>query len=388
MSLLDEAEWLKTCQALGIPATHQTVGLSNIIAAHKDYKSLLLQGRMPESGWSDFEIQGLLHLLSSLDTNHKRPLQNGDTQEVRWTGVGEREGRCYSNLVLQRHFGLAHGMGRSGDLAEAQPKAVGSTVLAVTTHRLVLDVLRRGCGLHAKTAAHVRLLPLCTGMSLSLVLTSIMDNLIKVRQDATAKLSQAQDSQTLTTSSSTAKESQTADSIPTDTDKNDQSADSQSSESAGQLQSLMQPQAQPQSTPTPRRKMVLWCRIDQKSCFKSIQSAGCEAIVIPTCLRDDAVVTDMHVLQEAIVKYEQHAVIVMTTTSCFAPRLPDAVIQVSLLCKKYNVPHVINNAYGLQSPDITHQLNRACTIGRVDAIVCSMDKNFLVPVGTCYKQKI
>jgi O-phospho-L-seryl-tRNASec:L-selenocysteinyl-tRNA synthase len=29
-------------------------------------------------------------------------------------GVGEREGRIYSNLVSNRHYGFAHGIGRSG----------------------------------------------------------------------------------------------------------------------------------------------------------------------------------------------------------------------------------------------------------------------------------
>jgi len=42
---------------------------------------------------------------------------------------------------------------------------------------------------------------------------------------------------------------------------------------------------------------------------------------------------------------------------------------------------LINNAYGLQCSYICKLINRACTVGRVDAIVCSTDKNFMVPVG-------
>lgn len=38
-------------------------------------------------------------------------------------GVGEREARVASDLVARRHFRLAHGMGRSGDVAAEQPKA-------------------------------------------------------------------------------------------------------------------------------------------------------------------------------------------------------------------------------------------------------------------------
>lgn len=31
-------------------------------------------------------------------------------------GVGEREGRVFSDIVKDRHWGLSHGMGRSGDI--------------------------------------------------------------------------------------------------------------------------------------------------------------------------------------------------------------------------------------------------------------------------------
>jgi O-phosphoseryl-tRNA(Sec) selenium transferase, SepSecS len=37
-------------------------------------------------------------------------------------GVGEREGRVACPLVRRRHFGLAHGIGRSGDISAEQPK--------------------------------------------------------------------------------------------------------------------------------------------------------------------------------------------------------------------------------------------------------------------------
>ena len=71
----------------------------------------------------------------------------------------------------------------------------------------------------------------------------------------------------------------------------------------------------------------------------------------------------------------------ISTTSCFAPRIPDDVVGIAELCKKFKVPHLINNAYGLQCSKICHKLNLAMKAGRVDAIVQSSDKNFLVPVG-------
>ena len=42
---------------------------------------------------------------------------------------------------------------------------------------------------------------------------------------------------------------------------------------------------------------------------------------------------------------------------------------------------MINNAYGLQCRKICKLINRAVTIGRVDFVVSSTDKNFMVPVG-------
>lgn len=57
-------------------------------------------------------------------------------------GVGEREGRIFSSLVGRRCFGLSHGIGRSGDLREPQPKAAGSSILARLTNSLALDLIR------------------------------------------------------------------------------------------------------------------------------------------------------------------------------------------------------------------------------------------------------
>lgn len=39
-------------------------------------------------------------------------------------GVGEREARVACPLVARRHYRLAHGIGRSGDIAAPQPKVL------------------------------------------------------------------------------------------------------------------------------------------------------------------------------------------------------------------------------------------------------------------------
>jgi O-phospho-L-seryl-tRNASec:L-selenocysteinyl-tRNA synthase len=173
-----------------------------------------------------------------------------------------------------------------------------------------LDALRRGSGLNAKTAAaHGLVLPLCTGMSTALVLSSLRDN-------------------------------------------------------------------------NEERSIVLWSRIDQKSCFKAIQSAGMTVVVIPTTLDGDQVVTDLDAMEKALNEHQGKVLAIITTTSCFAPRVPDKVDEVAKLCQSHGVYHVVNNAYGLQCARTVKLINRACVVGRVDAIVCSTDKNFLVPVGT------
>lgn len=57
-------------------------------------------------------------------------------------GLGEREGRVYSGLVSRRNYGFSHGIGRSGDIAELQPKAIGSSILNKLTNELLLDFLK------------------------------------------------------------------------------------------------------------------------------------------------------------------------------------------------------------------------------------------------------
>jgi O-phospho-L-seryl-tRNASec:L-selenocysteinyl-tRNA synthase len=232
------------------------------------------------------------------------PCSSWTTQVFILSTGGFQASLIFSHAIARRNF-----FWDSGDITEPQPKAAGSSTLAKLALLMTLDALRRGSGLNPKgAAANGILLPLCTGMSMSLVLSSL-------RTD--------------------------------DTQKN----------------------------------IVLWSRIDQKSCFKAVSSAGLVCVVVPTKVSGDAVVTDMEAMQEAMEKYDGRVLAVITTTSCFAPRVPDSVDRVAKLCAEKEVYHVINNAYGLQCAQTSKLINRACVVGRVDAIVCSSDKNFLVPVG-------
>ncbi len=57
-------------------------------------------------------------------------------------GVGEREARIASRLVAKRHYHLGHGIGRSGDISEVQPKAAGSSLISKLTNSFVMDVIK------------------------------------------------------------------------------------------------------------------------------------------------------------------------------------------------------------------------------------------------------
>ncbi|GAM23397.1 hypothetical protein SAMD00019534_065720 [Acytostelium subglobosum LB1] len=259
---------------------------------------ILSQRRLPEKGWDDKTIEWFLAQLAMMDSNNF--IENA--------GVGEREGRLYSDIVSRRHFGFAHGIGRSGDINEQQPKAAGSSLIQKLTTYFVLDAMSIA---GIEKVDHCLVLPMATGMSIALSLMTLKNNFCP-----------------------------------------------------------------------PTAKYVLWPRIDQKSCLKSIATSGLIPVVIDNVLQGDVITTNLALLEETIVKLGPESIVcVMSTTSCFAPRIPDKIIEISQMCKRFNIGHVINNAYGLQCTKITHQISQSCRLGRVDAIIQSTDKNFMVPVG-------
>lgn len=259
--------------------------------------SLLSERRLPAKGWDDASIESFISEASMMDSNNF--LDN--------IGVGEREARVYSPLVSRRHWGLAHGIGRSGDVAAEQPKAAGSSLLNKLTNLLVADAMKIA-GLGDMGPALV--LPLATGMTLTLTLLAMKAQ----RPKAATK--------------------------------------------------------------------VVWCRLDQKTCVKAVLSAGLELVVVPMKLEGDQLVTDVAAVETAVLREgAENVCCVVTSTSCFAPRSCDAVADVAKLCDKLRVGHIINNAYGVQAAPLCKAVSQAWRRGRVDAVVQSTDKNFLVPVG-------
>ena len=314
-------------------SNHLSCALEAMNASQRLIRTVIEQRRLPDDPMGPASIQHFVAQLAMLDTN------NFATH----VGVGEREGRVFSSVVQHRHSYLSHGVGRSGELDAHQPKAAGSSLIYPLTNMLVLDSVR-ALGLTNKAVFEEALVvPLSTGMTLSLVLRSIANQL-----------------------------------------------------------------------PGSVADTVVWCRIDQKTCLKCIPAAGLKAAVVnlrcaqspkskdfskkaadeiqenhdrestspsPCAMFVQSAISDIRSCIESLPQKSKSVAAVLTTTSCFCPRLPDDILGISRLCRELDVPHVVNNAYGLQSPTIMKQLDAASRHGRIDAIVQSTDKNFMVPVG-------
>ncbi|XP_076043394.1 sec synthetase isoform X2 [Oratosquilla oratoria] len=286
---------LKAAEKL-IPKTYLQQAVETRKIRERKIRILMEQRKCPEEGWDDATIELLIDNLALMDSNNF----------PHNCGVGEREARVYSDLVNLRHYRLGHGIGRSGDLAEVQPKAAGSSLLYKLSNAVVLDIIKSS---GAQKAAACLVVPLATGMTITLCLLTLRHQ-------------------------------------------------------------------------RPTAKYVIWPRIDQKSCFKAITTAGFEAIVVENLLEGDELRTDVEEIEHQINKLgKENVVAVITTTSCFAPRGIDKLEEVSKLCATAGVPHLINNAYGVQATKCMHHIEQSLRFGRVDAFIQSTDKNFMVPVG-------
>ncbi|KAM4808751.1 O-phosphoseryl-tRNA(Sec) selenium transferase [Rhinophrynus dorsalis] len=132
----------------------------------------------------------------------------------------------------------------------------------------------------------------------------------------------------------------------------------------------------------PKAKYIIWPRIDQKSCFKSMITAGFEPLVIENMMEGDELRTDLNTVESRIQELgAENILCVHSTTSCFAPRVPDRLEELAVICAKYEIPHIVNNAYGVQSSKCMHLIQQGARVGRIDAFIQSLDKNFMVPVG-------
>lgn len=126
------------------------------------------------------------------------------------------------------------------------------------------------------------------------------------------------------------------------------------------------------------KRQIVYPRVDHHSPIKGMQLVGMNIETVDGEVFGDAVRVPVERISEAI--SDETAAIVSTTTF-FPPREPDDIKAIAKLAEEQNVPHIINNAYGVQSREIMKLIQGAIDAGRVDAIIQSTDKNFLTPVG-------
>lgn len=151
------------------------ITIDSLLAPVKD---LLNRRKFPKEPLADDQIELMLRLLASMDTDK-------DPTAAR---VGEREARVASPFIGQLAAGFNHGIGRSGNVAAPQPKAPGASLMQQVANTVALDAIRT-LGLPNAKAGLV--LPLATGMSIGLVLSALrrrtaLDTVLIPRLDHTS----------------------------------------------------------------------------------------------------------------------------------------------------------------------------------------------------------
>jgi O-phospho-L-seryl-tRNASec:L-selenocysteinyl-tRNA synthase len=253
-----------------IPKSILERGLTVLGTESQPIKLLFEQRRIPEERWKDSQIELFLNLLSTMDTD----------KDSKAACLGEREGRIASPAVSKLASGFHHGVGRSGDLAEAQPKAAGGSLMYYFANKLANDAMKRFGAPNIKKAM---VFPLATGMSLALAL-----------------------------------------------------------------------------------------------CTARSLTKGTEIVYPQVEAYGDTVNVPVEEIEKTVNK---NTAAILSTTTFFPPREPDKIKEIARIAEEKRVPHIINNAYGVQSREIMKLVKGAIDAGRVDAIIQSTDKNFLTPVG-------
>jgi O-phospho-L-seryl-tRNASec:L-selenocysteinyl-tRNA synthase len=274
-----------------IPKSILDRGLTVLGTESQPIKLLFEQRRVPQEGWKDSQIIELMNLLSTMDSDK-------DSKAV---FLGEREGRVASRTVSELAAGFHHGVGRSGDLTEAQPKAAGGSLMYFFANKLATDAMKRFGAPNVKKAV---VFPLATGMTLALALCTARD------------LTGGKD--------------------------------------------------------------VVYPQIDLKTPLKAIRLAGLKDKIVEGKVYEDSVNVPPEEVEKAV---NENTAAILSTTTFFSPREPDKIKEIAKIAAEKNVPHIINNAFGVQNREIMKLVRGAIDAGRVDAVVQSTDKNFLAPVG-------
>ena len=138
-----------------IGKSYTQIGKELMVSHDKIFQNILNSRSIPDEPLNQNTINYILNIFSNMDSN------NGPYH----IGIGEREGRIISTLVHQRNYGLVHGIGRSGNINDLQPKACGSSLLVQLTNSMLKNLLH-SIGLNF--IKDIIILPFATGMSLTI----------------------------------------------------------------------------------------------------------------------------------------------------------------------------------------------------------------------------
>lgn len=299
-----DKDWLKKLESFGIPTNMISRAIVGLNEYWQPITQLLDQHSMPKMGWSDAQIEFFLKVISNLDSDK-------DPSGIR---IGEREARISTPFLNRFSGGFNHGIGRSGDILAAQPKAAGGSLIQSICNKVVLSLLR---SIGLPNIRNAICVPFGTGMSIGMAIRGISNY---YKQDLRQK------------------------------------------------------------------PLILMPRIDHKSPIKGIEYIGCNTHLVPSefgknIFAPEGVYVSIEAIKREYEVFKDQISGIVSTTTFFAPRVPDDIKNIAKFAKEHNLIHVINNAYGVQSPEIMKIIRQSIDAGRVDAIIQSTDKNFLTPVG-------
>jgi len=143
-----------------IPESIARRGRTTIDALLAPVRDILNRRIFPEKSLSDPQIELMVQILSSMDSDK-------DPDAAR---VGEREARVASPFVASLAANFNHGIGRSGQLTAPQPKAAGASLMQQVANSTALDAIRKLGLTNAKSGL---VIPLSTGMSIALVMGAL-----------------------------------------------------------------------------------------------------------------------------------------------------------------------------------------------------------------------
>ncbi|MCS3901442.1 O-phosphoseryl-tRNA(Sec) selenium transferase [Methanococcus voltae] len=312
-----------------IPKNMEDRGLHILSDNLGEIENILNQRKMPKKGLSDEKIELLLTFLSNMDTDK-------DPKAIR---VGEREARISSEIHKKLSSNFCHGIGRSGNLVDPQPKAPGASAMYALTNKLLESFLK-----NLNVNVNALATPVSTGMSIALCLSALKRGFLVENVNKNVNKN---------------KDTKIATNITTNITKK-------------------------QYSKYDGANVVIYPYASHKSPIKSTSFAGMRMRFVETQLsdRDDCVeipVEDIISATEKELKAGNNPVILSTLTF-FPPRRGDDIEEISKYCLENNIPHIINGAYAIQNHKYLDKLKKALKY-RVDAIVSSTDKNLMTPIG-------